>query len=152
MTRIKIKHHWGFFWHKGDFFKNFIFTSDQLKVKVKVLVVQSCPALCDPWTIKPMRRASAREILQAEILEWFAMTFSRGSSWPSYRTWVSHIAGRFFTIWTTLFIAADIIVLYIYRYVKPIFASSCEKEESDVCRLWTLTCHSENRNHLYVKV
>ena len=51
MTRIKIKHHWGFFWHKGDFFKNFIFTSDQLKVKVKVLVVQSCPALCDPWTI-----------------------------------------------------------------------------------------------------
>ena len=37
-------------------------------------------------------------ILQARILEWVAIPFSRGSSQPRDRTWVSSIAGRFFTI------------------------------------------------------
>ena len=37
-------------------------------------------------------------ILQAIILEWVAMPFSRGSSQPRDRTQVSHIAGGFFTI------------------------------------------------------
>ena len=40
-------------------------------------------------------------ILQARILEWFAMPFSRVSLQPRDRTQVSHIAGRFFTIWAT---------------------------------------------------
>ena len=40
-------------------------------------------------------------ILQARILEWVAVPFSRGSSWPRGGTQVSHTAGRFFTIWTT---------------------------------------------------
>ena len=40
-------------------------------------------------------------ILQARILEWIAMPFSRGSSQPRDRTQVSRIAGGFFTIWTT---------------------------------------------------
>ena len=38
-------------------------------------------------------------ILQARILEWVAVPFSRGSSPPRDWTWVSCIAGRFFTIW-----------------------------------------------------
>ena len=29
------------------------------------------------------------------------MSFSRGSSWPRDQTQVSHIAGRFFTVWAT---------------------------------------------------
>ena len=41
------------------------------------------------------------EILQARILEWFAMPFSRGSSQPRDRTWVSSIADGFFTTLTT---------------------------------------------------
>ena len=36
-------------------------------------------------------------ILQARILEWAAFPFSRGSSQPRDQTWVSHIAGGFFT-------------------------------------------------------
>ena len=40
-------------------------------------------------------------ILQGRILDWVAMPSSRGSSWPRDATWVSHIAGRFFTIWAT---------------------------------------------------
>ena len=40
-------------------------------------------------------------ILQARTLEWISMTFSRGSSQPTGWNQVSHIAGRFFTIWAT---------------------------------------------------
>ena len=47
-----------------------------------------------PWTV-----ASVHGILQARILEWVAISFSRGSSWPRDRPQVSHIAGRFFIIW-----------------------------------------------------
>ena len=40
-------------------------------------------------------------ILQARILEWIVVPFSRGSSQPRDQTQVSHIAGRFFTSWAT---------------------------------------------------
>ena len=40
-------------------------------------------------------------IFQARVLEWVAISFSRGSSQPKNRTWVSHVAGRRFTIWAT---------------------------------------------------
>ena len=40
-------------------------------------------------------------LLQARILEWVALLFSRGSSQPRDRTQVSCIAGRFFTSWAT---------------------------------------------------
>ena len=40
-------------------------------------------------------------ILQARILEWVALPFSRGSSQPRDRTQVSRTAGRFFTTWAT---------------------------------------------------
>ena len=43
--------------------------------------------------------SSVHEILQARILEWVAILFSRGCSWPRDRTWISEIAGNFFTIW-----------------------------------------------------
>ena len=39
--------------------------------------------------------------LQTRILEWVAIPFSRGSSQPRDRIWISHIAGRLFTIWVT---------------------------------------------------
>ena len=40
-------------------------------------------------------------ILQARMLEWVAISSSRGSFQPRDWTWVSHVAGRFFTIWAT---------------------------------------------------
>ena len=39
--------------------------------------------------------SSVHEILQARILEWVAISFSRGSSQPRDQTWVLCIAGRF---------------------------------------------------------
>ena len=44
--------------------------------------------------------SSAHGILQARILEWVAIPFSRESSWPRDWTRVSHIAGRFVTVWS----------------------------------------------------
>ena len=69
-------------------------------MKVKVLATQSCPTLWDP-THSNLPGSSVYEILQARILECFAIPFSRGSSWPRDQTQVSHIAGRLFTIWAT---------------------------------------------------
>ena len=40
-------------------------------------------------------------ILQARILEWVAIPFYMGSFQPRDQTQVSHIAGGFFTSWTT---------------------------------------------------
>ena len=36
-----------------------------------------------------------------KVLEWVAISFSSGSSWPRDRTQVSHIVGRSFTVWVT---------------------------------------------------
>ena len=41
------------------------------------------------------------EILQARILEWVAMSFSRESSQPMGQIQISCIAGGFFTVWAT---------------------------------------------------
>ena len=50
---------------------------------VKVKVAQLCPTLCDPM------KYTVHGILQARILEWVALPFSRGSSQPRDRTQVA---------------------------------------------------------------
>ena len=45
--------------------------------------------------------SSVHGILQARILEWAAIPFSRGFSWPGDQTQVSYIAGRFFMVWAS---------------------------------------------------
>ena len=57
----------------------------------KAQVVQSCLTLYNPMDY------SVHRILQARILEWIALPFSRGSSQPRDQTHVSRIAGGFFT-------------------------------------------------------
>ena len=47
----------------------------------KMLVAQSCPTLCDPTSCS-LPGFSVHWILQARILEWVAIPFSRGSSQP----------------------------------------------------------------------
>ena len=54
--------------------------------------------LCNPMYCS-LPGSSIHGNLQARILEWVAIPFSRGSSWPRDWIWVSCIAGRFFTIW-----------------------------------------------------
>ena len=54
--------------------------------------------LCDPMDCS-LPGSSVYAILQVRILEWVAISFSRGSSPPRNRTRVSCTAGRFFTNW-----------------------------------------------------
>ena len=63
--------------------------------KVKGKVAQSCLTPCDPMDY------TVHGILQARMLERVALPFSRG--FPQARDWtqVSHIVGRFFTVWAT---------------------------------------------------
>ena len=68
--------------------------------KVKVLGSQSSPSLCDPIDSGPPV-SSVHVIVQARILGWVAVLFSRGSSRPRYWTQVSFIASRNFTKWAT---------------------------------------------------
>ena len=72
--------------------------------RVKELVPQVYLTLCDPvdWSLPG---SSVNGILQARILEWVAMCSSTGSSRPRDGTHVSCIAGRFFTIWSTMCVA-----------------------------------------------
>ena len=58
---------------------------------------QLCPTLCDPMDCSPPG-FSIHGMPQARILDWVEVKilFSRD------QTWVSHIAGRFFTIWATM--------------------------------------------------
>ena len=63
-------------------------------------VAQSCLTLCDPMDCC-LPGFSVHVIFQARVLEWVAISFSRGSSWPRDRTQVSCIAGRRFTLWAT---------------------------------------------------
>ena len=58
-------------------------------------VAQSCPTLCDPGDCS-LPGSSVHGILQARILEWVAISFSRGSSQPRDGSRVSHIGGRHF--------------------------------------------------------
>ena len=59
--------------------------------EVKVKVAQLCLTICEPIN------CTGHGILQARILEWVAIPFSRGSSQPRDQTQVFRIAGIFFT-------------------------------------------------------
>ena len=60
-------------------------------------VAQSCPNLCDPMDCN-LPSSSVHGIFQAIVLEWIAISFSRGSSRPRDQTRVSHIVDRRFTV------------------------------------------------------
>ena len=64
-------------------------------IHVPILLCLSVPMDCSP------PGSSVYGIFQASTLEWVAIPFSRGSSQPRDQSWVSCIAGRFFTICVT---------------------------------------------------
>ena len=74
--------------------------SEAVLREVSLLVAQSCLTLCNPMDCSSPS-SSVHGNLQARILEWVAIPFSRGSSQPRDWTQVSSNAGRFFTVWVT---------------------------------------------------
>ena len=88
-------------------------------VYVCALVAQSCPTLCEHMDYRPpdssIHGIDIHGILQASILEWDAISFSRGSSRTRDRTQVSCVAGGFFTNWATFW------NLYYHFYLSSNF-------------------------------
>ena len=64
-------------------------------LKGRGLVAKFCP------TRPKLPDFSVHGILRAGILEWVTISFSSGFSQPRNQSWVSCIAGRFFTNWDT---------------------------------------------------
>ena len=58
-------------------------------------VAQLCPTLCDPMDCS-LPGFSIHGIFQGRVLEWVAVSLSRGSSQPRDLIQVSHIVGRHF--------------------------------------------------------
>ena len=76
--------------------ESFAITVATLLLKIESKVVQSCPVLCDPLDGSPPGSS-----VQARIMKWVAILFSRRFSRPRYQIQVSCITGGFFTIWAT---------------------------------------------------
>ena len=75
-------------------------------------LLQSCPTLCNPMDCGPPGN-SVRGILQEKLLEWVAISYSRGSSQPRDQIHVSYVSciGRQ--------------VLYYYCHLGSPFSSTC---------------------------
>ena len=105
--------------------------SDWIKYKLPtltLLVAQSYLTLCDPKNCSPPG-SSVPEILQARILEWVAIPFSRGSSRPRDRTQVSRTTGNPFK---THIIFPACIFLY-FCYFPTLWSNYCFFSKSCPC-------------------
>ena len=92
-----------FFLILQDFIISFLFEeilSAIFKGENESEVDQSCPTLCSPMDCS-LPGSSVHGIFQAIVLEWIAISFSRGSSQPRAQTPVSHIVDRHFIVWAT---------------------------------------------------
>ena len=91
-------------------------------------VAQSCLTLCDPMDCS-LPGSSVHGIFQAILLEWIAISFSRGYSQPRYQTRVSCIVDRCFTVWAT-------------REINRILKRSLKVDFNTLCSLRVL-CFSQ---------
>ena len=81
--------------------------------------------LCDPMGSSPPG-SSDHGTSQARILEWVAISFSRGTSQPRDWTQVSCIAGEFFTTWATR--ETSILQMFLKRKMFKLKPRSLEKK------------------------
>ena len=96
-------------------------------MKVKVLVTQSYPTVCNPMYCN-LPGSSVHGILQARILELVVIPFSRGSSQPRDQTLFSCNGGGIFTVLATG--GEKLFGLQIYFSIEVSLGLS---EDSKVC-------------------
>ena len=82
-------------------------------------VSQLCPTLCDPMDCS-LPCSSIHGIFQARVLEWVAISFSRGSSLPRDWTLVFHTVGKCFTFWATREVSC--FTLFSNHTLNPIYS------------------------------
>ena len=92
-------HSWGTSWRHLNKIERVSVTKVQ-KLKVKVKSLSHVRRFATPWDYS-LPGSSVHGIFQAIVLEWIAISFSRGSSQTRGWTLVSHIVDRHFTVWAT---------------------------------------------------
>ena len=90
-----------------------------------------------PWAVCSLPGSSVHAIFQAIVLEWIAISFSRGSSQPRDRTQVSRIVDRRFTVWATREVYERSKVLSKYYYCCLV-AKVCDSLGTP----WTVACQA----------
>ena len=100
---------------------------------VLCLVTQSCLTLWDPLDCS-LPGSSVHGIFQARILEWVAISSSRGSSWTRDQTCVSCNADRFFTHWDIRYLLKFWNVTYWQKKRKKVYKRDGQHNEL----LWSL--------------
>ena len=103
----KIQHTKGTFHAKMGSIKDLILTEIDHSFKWSE-VAQSCPTLCHPMDCS-LPGSYIYGVFQGIVLEWVAISFSRGSSRPRDRTQVSRIVDRRFTVWATREVSTSIL-------------------------------------------
>ena len=88
-----------------------------------IKLLQLCLTLCSPMNYSPAG-SSVQEILQARILEWVAISFSRGSSQPRNRTCItysSYFGRQVLYTSASLYIRQNVnkSILFIYLFIFP---------------------------------
>ena len=100
-------------------------------------VAQSCPTLCDLMGCS-LPGSSLHGILQARVLEWVAISFSRGSSRPRDQTRVSRILSIHFNLSAT----KAFMDWSIFKTSNAVYACVCMatplrlRAAADAFRLW----------------
>ena len=127
----------------------FLSVSSSVVLESESKVAQSCPTLCNPMDCS-LPDSSIHGIFQARVLEWVAISFSRGSSWPSDWTRVSLIAGRRLTIWATRCKTSAVICLIPFQslvllsrislFQSTLLSLFSHSVMSTLATLWTVTC------------
>ena len=125
--------------------------AQNLACAVLYLITQSCLTLHNPNLDCSPPGSSLRGIVQARVLKWVAIPFSRGSFQPRDGIRVSCIAGRFFVIWATReapkeylnygILATQLNILSLERKWEAwreagIFALKTDKAGKYLCNLW----------------
>ena len=85
---------------------------------------QKCPTPCDPMDCSPSD-SSVHGILQAIILEWVAISFSRGSSWPRDWSWSLNFSAYFLLQWVTFILFLNLLKLIWWTSTWSILENFC---------------------------
>ena len=123
-----------------------------------VVVVESLTKSClTLWLHCSLPGSSVPGILQARILEWVAISFSRGSSWPRDQTGISCIAGRFFTVWATREATRESHCMSVLHkiwggvYWHPHLTLKCVKKIRWINR-WAVRCSCKKTSKVLMRV
>ena len=92
-----------------------------------VLVIQSCPTLCDPMGCSPPG-SSIHGLLQARILEWVAISFSRGSSQP--RDWIC----KLWIIRIVKYAHNGVNISFLYRFMTKYHRMDTSSQTDELSR------------------